>query len=62
MNPPRKLAKRLVITDQDLKKAIEEALADSRPLIPAKVVLRRLRALSKRMNPSACACPSAGRG
>ena len=28
MNPPRKLAKRLVITDQDLKKAIEEALAD----------------------------------
>ena len=62
MNPPRKLPKRLAIADQDLKKAVEEALADPRPPIPARVVFRRLRALSKRMNPSACACPSAGRG
>ena len=49
MNPPRKLPKRLAIADQDLKKAVEEALADPRSPIPARVVFRRLRALSMRL-------------
>ena len=49
MNPPRKLPKRLAIADQDLKKAVEKALADPRSPIPARVVFRRLRALSMRL-------------